>query len=346
MTLTSQRIEVDADIQRMSGDAVRDGWGDGLPIVPPVESLVDEFVTASGLPADHSLGTLPPLLVDCTVEKVAINAVMAGATAASMPLVCAALSAMVEPAFELPAINATTASVVPAVVVNGEIRDRLDIPYRYSALGGAASQAPAIGRALRLVMRNVAGQVSEKTSESIFGQPGRVTGIVVAEWEERSPWPPLAERRGFSGDTVTVFGTLGTCNILDSIAASGREVLEVIGKSLAYMGNSNFHFVSNYAEQMVAINPIWASDVIARDIPSFEDVREVIWENAYLPLDWFPEALRPSIEERGRIDERGRVRLMETPDELHVIVCGGLGNLHGAMLPGFSHSEAVTKEVA
>ena len=330
----------------MSWDAVAQGWGDGLPLIPPTPSRVGEFVDASGLSGSSSLGEIPPRGASCTIERVAINAVMAGARPESMPLICAALAAMLHPAFDLAGTNATTASVVPAVVVNGPARDRLDIPYRHAALGGAASHAPAIGRALRLVMRNVAGQVPGQTSESVFGQPGRVAGIVVGEWEERSPWPPLAERRGVSGDAVTVFGTLGTCNIADMTAESGRQLLQVIGRSLAYMGNNNFQAASTYAEQMVAINPIWANDVIARDVPSFDDVRELIWEHARIPIDWFPSELRAGIEERGRIDAHQRVFLMDSPEDLLVFVCGGTGNLHAAMLPGFSHSESVTRAIA
>ena len=349
MELTSHRIELDTDIDTHGRDLIEtsldEGWGDGLPLVPPVEELVEEFVEASGQPAGHVLGKLPPLLAECTIEKLAINAVMAGAPAAAMPLLCSAIEAMVEPQFDLAGINATTAAVVPALFVNGPLRQSLRIPFGYSALGGEASPATAIGRAIRLVMRNVAGQWPGETSESVMGQPGRVCGIVVAEWEERSPWPPLAERRGVGGDAVTVYGALGTANIIDPVAKSGREVLEVIGRSLAYMGNNNFAPVSTFAEQAVAINPIWANEVIARDIPSFDDVREIIWQAARLPLEWFPEALRAPIEERGRIDERGLVYLIESPQDLHVLVCGGLGNLHAAMLPGFSHSLAVTRPV-
>jgi hypothetical protein len=343
-TLASRRIEVDPDVGRMSADALAEGWGDGLPLIPPREELVAEFVERSGRPGEESLGALPPSGARCTVEKVAINAVMAGAPAESMPLICTSLLAMIDSPLWLEGINATTAAAVPALVVNGPIRDRLGIPYQYSALGGAASTAPAIGRAIRLVMRNLAGQLAGRSSESVFGQPGRVIGIVVGEWEERSPWRPLAERRGVSGDAVTAYASVGTCNIVDSEGANGHELLTVIGKSLAYMGNNGFVGGTVFADQMVAINPIWA-EIIARDIPSFEDVSEILWRAARRPLSDFPEPCRPGLEKRGRIDGDGQAYLVERPDEIHVFVCGGLGSLHAAMLPGFSNSQAVTLAV-
>src|SRR5207245_8392521 len=107
----------------------------------------------------------------------------------------------------------TTSCVVPGMFVNGPSRDSLKIPYASGCFGGDAGPAPAIGRAVRLVMRNVGGQVVGVSSKSVFGQPARVTGVVVGEWEERSPWPPLAARRGVPGDGVTVHGCTGTMDI-------------------------------------------------------------------------------------------------------------------------------------
>ena len=135
---------------------------------------------------------LPPLDGECTVEKIAVNAVMAGAPVDSVPLLVAAVEAITDEQFNLHAINATTGSVVPALVVNGPIRDQLEIPYGTACLGGADGNAVSIGRALRLIIRNVGGHVAGTTSQSVYGNPGRVAGLVFAEWEDRSPWGTLA----------------------------------------------------------------------------------------------------------------------------------------------------------
>ena len=198
-----------------------------------------------------------------------------------------------------------------------------------------AGAAPSIGRALRLVVRNVAGQEAGVSSESVFGQPGRVTGIVVAEWEEESPWPGLAERRGVPGDAVTLHGALGTTSVFDIVGDSGMEILEMVGKSLGYIGSNNFGHGSPFAQQVVALNPVWAKR-IAQDIPSIDDVCQINYKFASQPLEAFPPSFRPLLDAADDVRSDGRVYLMDSPEDLNVIVCGGKSNLHGMMMAGMS----------
>jgi len=204
--LTARRHHITSDPQAFDELARHRGWSDGLPLVPPTEERVAAFLAATGANGDDVVTKLPPSDAPVTLEKIAANAVMAGAPAASLPLIVAALGAMSDPEFDLHGLNATTGSVVPAVIVNGPVCFDLDIPFDAGCLGGADGNAASIGRAMRLVMRNVAGQRVGVTSQSVYGTPGRVAGIVFGEWEERSPWKPLAERRGVPGDAVTVYG--------------------------------------------------------------------------------------------------------------------------------------------
>ena len=339
--LSSQRLEVEDDPAVFAKLATDAGWGDGLPLVPPTEERVRAFVAASGRFPDALLGILPPRDGRCTVEKLAINAVMAGAPAEAMPLLCAAIEACVDPALDLFSLNTTTSSVVPGVFVNGPARHELDLPMGAGCFGGVAGPAPAIGRALRLTMRNVGGQKIGENSKSVFGQPARVTGIVVAEWEERSPWAPLAMRRGFEGNAVTVYGCIGTMDIADVAADSGAALTELIGKSLAYPGTNAY--ISHWgAETMVCLAPPWA-DLIAADFPTIEETQEALWHAASHPIDFFPAPHRAWLEERGRVDNDGIAHLVERPDELIVMVCGGLGNLHALGLHNFGPTRAVTK---
>ena len=340
--MTSTAVEVPADIEAFTADALARGWGDGLPLIPPTPERVARFL--AGNDPDEVVAVLPPSGAPCTLEKLAINAVMAGAPAASLPLLRASIEAMAIEDFDLHALNATTGSVVPAMLVNGPIRHDLGIPFGAGCLGGVAGSAPTIGRAVRLVMRNVGGQRIGTTSQSVYGTPGRVTGIVFGEWEERSPWAPLAERRGVAGDAVTVYGAMGTANICDLVADNGLDLLAMIGKSCAYPGANGFLTSSAFSEMLVCINPIWA-EIIARDVPDADEVRRLLWDHAALPVDWWPPAYRASLEAYGRVRDDGRVHLVQDVEAMLFCVAGGLGNLHAATLHSWGATLAQTVPV-
>ncbi|MDD1649831.1 MAG: hypothetical protein LUO80_05490 [Methylococcaceae bacterium] len=342
--LSSQRHEAEADdVMEFTRFAMEKGWGDGLPVIPPTEARVRAFLARNNRYADEVICSLPPVNADCTVEKIAINAVMAGAAPESLPLIIAALEAMAASDFELFGLNATTAPVVPLTLVNGPIRDTLNIPCRHGCLGGAPTTALAIGRAIRLVIKNVAGQEVNVTSQTTFGTPGRVAGILFGEWEERSPWAPLAERRGVKGDAVTVYGTMGTMNILDTTSQSGPEFLEMIGKSLGYPAANGFSPAMPYAEIMVAVNPVWAQ-IIHRDVPALEDVQEMIWNFSSLEANYLTPKHRAQLENQNRVIN-GRVYLATEPKDVYVVCCGGTGGLHATGFHSFGSCLTQTRAI-
>ncbi len=342
--LSSKRhsAEID-DMNAFTRFSLEQGWGDGLPVIPPTEARVREFLAANSRHPDEVICALPPLNAHCTVEKIVINAVMAGAPAESLPLIIASLEAMANPDFELFGLNATTAPVVPLTLVNGPIRNKLDIPYRHGCLGGAPTPALAIGRAIRLIIKNVGGQEINVTSQSTFGTPGRVAGILFGEWEERSPWAPFAERRGVKGDAVSVYGTMGTMNILDTTSQSGPDFLEMIGKSLGYPAANGFSPAMPYAEIMVAVNPVWA-EIIHRDVPGLEDVQEMIWNFSSLDADYLTSKHRDQLENLGRVID-GRVYLATQPKDVFVVCCGGTGGLHATGFHTFGSCLTQTRAI-
>jgi hypothetical protein len=341
---TAARYRVDAD---KFPEWVRDrGWGDGLPVVPPTEDLVQIFIDRSRRSADEVIGALPPRGSACTVEKIAINAVMAGAAPEAMPLLISAIDAMADPIFNLAALNATTGSVSGALIVNGPCRMELDIPFQEACFGGRPSGAPSIGRTLRLIMRNVAGQEFGVTSKSVFGQPGLVTGIVVGEWEERSPWAPLAERRGYAGNAITTCSSMGTTNIADHLGDNALTLLRIIGRGMAHVGANGVALAipgAPYAQAFVAINPIWAS-IIGKEFPNIEDVQQILWDNAAVPVFYFPAELADKTVHHARYHD-GKIHLAETPDDIIVIVCGGASSIHAMTMACWGDSRAVTRPI-
>ncbi|CAN7635494.1 hypothetical protein LJR225_004917 [Phenylobacterium sp. LjRoot225] len=343
--LSSRQIEADDDPEALIELSLAQGWGDGLPLVAPTSGRVRAFLAANDRYPDELIARMPDES-ECTVEKIVINAVMAGAPAESLELIIAAIQAIAEPDFELYGLNATTAPVYPAFVVNGPVRERLKIPYSYGCAGGVATRAVAISRAIRLIMRNVAGQKPGVSSQTTFGSPGRVTGLLLGEWEEKSPWAPLAERRaGVRGDAVTSFGTMGTMNILDTTSIGAHAFFEMIGKSVAYPGANCFSPSMEYSEMMIGINPIWA-ELIAKEVPRIEDVQELIWRQASVPGDWLEPLHRGQVEAQGRIREDGRIYVTPEPKDIILFVCGGLGGLHALGLHSFGSCLTQTKPIA
>ncbi|EIV94692.1 hypothetical protein [Frankia sp. QA3] len=342
--LSSVVHEVPADQEAFDALARERGWSDGLPLVPPTAERVARHLAEWGTPPDEVIGVLPPSGAAVTAEKLAVNAVMAGAPAAALPLLRAAVEAVADPGYELHALNATTGSVTTALIVNGAQRHALGIPFGAGCLGGADGRAASIGRALQLVMRNVAGQRVGVTSQSTFGQPGRVSGIVFGEWEERSPWAPLAQRRGVPGDAVTAFGTMGTANICEVVATDADVLLEFVGRALAHPGANGYLVQLSFAEVVIALNPVWAA-LIGKAYPEVDDVRRILWEHASIPLSEFPRQHQRQYEEIGWVDARGRVPLTRRPEDVIVMVAGGLGGLHGAALHSWGTTITQTRLV-
>ncbi len=343
-SLVSARIDVDDELGSFTEFATKAGWGDGLPLVPPTEVLVRDYVRASRRSADEVVGEVPPRNGRATVEKIAINAVMAGANADAMPLLVAAMEAMLDPSFNLLALNTTTCSVVPGLFVNGPARHELNIAMEAGCFGGVAGPSVGIGRATRLIMRNIGGQQIGVNSKSVFGQPGRVSGICVAEWEERSPWAPLATRRGASpgANAVTVHGVTGTIDVADIYCHDGASLAALIGRSLAFPGTNAYLGDHHGAEILVCVAPPWA-ELIASSYLGIADVQQALWESASIALTEFPEPHRVAHLESGRVGSDGRVSLVESPEQIIVVVCGGLANLHALACHSFGPTRAVTQ---
>ena len=258
----------------------------------------------------------------------------------------AALEALSEPEWNAFGLTTTTSSVFPMLIVNGPCRDDLGIDYRASCMGGAAGRGSmTIGRAVALCLRNIGGQRAGETTKSVFGQPARF-GFCIGEWEERSPWPSLAQRRGFTADddVVTVHGGKGTFPMADIHNDDPRDLLYLIAKSMAYpLANMFLGNVEN-GEVVVAFNPMWAERFGAA-FPDVDDLAAFLRDNAWQPIDLWPEGNAKLLRNRGRVDGNGRVHLVERPDQIVPIVCGGLGSLHAIALPSFGESTMQSKPV-
>ena len=203
--LRSRRVELAA--LEDEWEAMWDrGWSDGLPVVPPTEARVLRMLEGTTRDPAEVVAVVPPSLVECTVEKVAVNAVMAGCAPEHLPVVVAALEAVCTDEFNMHGVLATTMSVGPVLVVNGPVVERIGMNSGLNSLGQGNRANSTIGRALQLVVRNVGGGHPGGVDRATFGSPAKV-GFCFAEDEASSPWTSLAESRGWRADqsTVTVF---------------------------------------------------------------------------------------------------------------------------------------------
>jgi len=339
--LAADQREVPADPVAFYELSMAEGWGDGVPLLAPTDERIVALLDATPYGPDHVIGVLPPQHAVATVELVAINAAMAGCEPAALPLVIAALEAMLVPEWNAYGLTTTTSSVFPMLIVNGPCREVLHIDHRAGCMGGAAGRGSmTIGRAVSLCLRNIGGQKAGETSRSVFGQPARF-GMCFGEWEERSPWPSLAVRQGFSSDedVVTVHGGKGTFPLADIHNDDPRDLLALIAKSVAFP-LSNMYLSGNpeNGEVVIAINPVW-SERFAAAFPDVADLQAYLWEHAWQPIEVWPDANQEILRARGRVDERDRVHLVRDPRQLVPVVTGGLGSLHAVALPSFGESQ-------
>lgn len=209
------------------------GWSDGLPVVPPTEARVLRMLAGTARDPKEVIGKVPPDLGDCTVEKVAINAVMAGCKPEYLPVVLAAVEAVLEQPFAMHGVLATTMFVGPVVIVNGPIRRHIGMNAKGNALGQGFRANNTIGRALQLVIRNVGGGRPQEVDRATLGNPGKLT-YCIAEDEEGSCWESLATERGVpeGKNAVTVFAGYGLQGVVDQKSRDPESLAQTFAESL------------------------------------------------------------------------------------------------------------------
>jgi hypothetical protein len=350
MTTTNFRTEqreVDADPFALFELSLSEGWGDGMPLLPPTVERVAEMLTGTPMSPDHVItDAMHPDGGAATIELIAVNATMAGCRPEHLPFVIAGVQAICMPGYNLYGVGATTGNAFQMLMVNGPSRDRVGIDYSYGCMGGATGRGSrTIGRAVALCLRNIGGQRAGVTTKSCFGQPARL-GMCFGEWEENSPWPSLAEQLGFAkqADVVHAHAGMGTMPLCDNKHDNARERAMLVAKSIAYPASNKMLAgmeMFRNGQVVLAINPDWAAQ-FGREFPDVEDFKMFLWEHAWQPVELWPGSTRHLFEDRA--DLAGRVRLNEKPSQFLPIVCGGPVALHAVCLP--SWGETIMQSVA
>lgn len=336
--LKSKKVDVPDSADAIYEFAYKRGWTDGLPIIAPTEERVASMLGEVGRDPGEVIVRIPPQMGRATVEKIAINAVMAGCLPEYVPVIIAALEAMCEPDFNLNGIQATTNPVAPAIIVNGPIRKELDINGGANCLGQGWRANATIGRAVRLLLLNVGGATPGPVDKAVHGQPAKYT-LCFGEDEEGSVWEPLHVERGFkAGDsTVTVVGISGTTNILTAGVRNSPEILMLIGNTLAQMGSNDMFLGGGQPTVVLASGHV---ALFKSEGYSKSDAKGAIYESCGVPLSKFPKERA----EKGIMwVQDGLVRPARRPEDIILVVAGAPQPYHIACMPTFGTSRVQTK---
>ena len=322
------------------------GWGDGLPLIPATAERVAAMLAATRRPAGDVVAVLPPRLGRATVERVAINAVLAGALPEHLPVILAAVDAVGQPAFNLQAVQTTTHPCSPLIIVNGPIAGRLGINGAGNALGQGHRANAVIGRALRLALQNVGGARPGREDRATHGHPGKYS-YCVAENEVASPWAPLSVDRGFAPDvsTVTVCGSEAPHNINDHGSSTPDGILATVAGTAAVVGSNNVYLGG---EPLVILGPEHAATVAGGGW-SKDDFKRALWERAQVPLSRFDPS---NIERFAVIHPAGfkdrppetRAPIARQWSDMMIVVAGGAGK-HSVFVPTFGATRSVTRRI-
>lgn len=325
LELTSRRIELDDPAEAVEY-FYRQGWTDGLPVVPPTPEHVREFLAFAGNQPGDILGMIPARNRVITAEKVAINAVMAGCLPNYMPVIVAAFEAMCQEQFNLHGISSTTGGTAPLLIVNGPAVHLLNINSGVNCFGPGVRANATIGRAIRLVLMNVAGSIPGVLDKACLGHPGKFS-YCIAENEEESPWEPLSVARGMPADVsaVTVFAGEAPHYVNSHLGVTAERLADGIVNTM--MGT-----VYRGGKWVLVVCPEHAA-VFKRASWSRARIGQELFERAKRPLAEFKRlnglpdsAILPE-------DEQVAYRYMNAPDDVLIVAAGGSAGGFSAIVP-------------
>lgn len=347
------RAPISADVEAPGDDpeawldfAERRGWGDGLPLVPPTVERVQaalDLLPAS-IDPDEVIAHLPPRGGLVTRRVLAVNAVMAGCRPDTLPVLTTAVRALARPEINLRGVNATTHPVAPLVIVHGAAVDSLGFNAGLGAFGPGCRANASVGRALRLVLLNVAGARPGAGDASTQGQPSKY-GYCVAENTPESPWESYPASVGLPLGPATPSAVTVACgenphNVQDHDCISPARTLEQVASVMATLGSNNAPVSS--AEWFVFFGPEHAASLAGAGW-SRRDVQVFLFEKARLPAARFRRAFEITqyAAWEHALDDSDPKPIVRDPDLIRVLVCGGAGK-HSCVVPSWGMTASAT----
>ena len=355
-----EQIVFSGNQDQINGFFAEQGWGDGLPMHPPTPERIEEFLKYTDLPRHGAVASLLPNQSVATPWNIAANGIMAGCQPQHMPLLIAMAEGLGDEKYALNMIGSSS-GLIPFAVFNGPVVDQCDIAYgaRLISLGSN----PALGRALGMMVKNIAGYRPEGNYMGTFGY---ALGFSLAEFEKESPWEPFNVEQGFEPGSSTV--TIGvTNNWGPSPGAASTDDLGGADTALELLGREikkkvrlyNYPGIGANAEHVMIT--LLMTPAVAQSLAeagySKADVKKHLYENTKMSLrdfEWIlrhqsimGRTLREMVEAEaypkeflGEPDDM--VRVLSSPDLLHIIVCGDINRNRVMVLEG-GHTRPTTK---
>ncbi|MPY95943.1 MAG: hypothetical protein GEV08_23665 [Acidimicrobiia bacterium] len=318
--------EDDDDVQRLFRER---GWTDGLPVVAPTPERVQAMLDWAGWPPDHVVGVEPVKARPLTAEKLAVNAVLAGCLPPDFPVLVTAVEAMCRAEFLVHGATASTGGCAVLLVVNGPVRHQLGMSSAHSVLAGPDRASICIGRAARLVLRNLLEVRPGELDRSTLGHPGKISWCLAEDEEGGAPWLPLAQERGIPADVsaVTAFAASGPRQLMNEWTTEPTELLATV---VAEVRATMLHY-SIWAGNYALVVPPQLRKVFHDAGWSKADIRQFVFEHARVKRsDWEAVGKRSVVTDRNRANV---YQALPTPEHLLVISAGGEAGGFAAVIP-------------
>ena len=328
--LQARKIEL-AESEDIMEACFERGWSDGLPLVPPTPLRVTRMLSGTDCSADKIVGSVPPDNRPCTIEKIAINAVMAGCKPDYLQVVIAALKAALKDEFCMHGLLCTTYFSTPVMIVNGPITKQIGMNSGVNALGQGNRANATIGRALQLIVRNVGGGIPGGIDRATLGNPGKYT-FCFCEDESDAEWPSLSMDRGYTREdsVVNLFAGSGVQPFVDQQSRQPESLVKNLANSLRSVANTRSF---GMADAIIVISP-----------EHRRVLREGGWTKPNLKQALYDELKTPGADIiRGKdgiaegMPEKFKDILLNKfrDDGLHIVGAGGKAGMFSAIISGW-----------
>ena len=318
---------------------------DGLPLVPPTTERVNAMLAANGYKTDEEVAMVAPSFAMATAGDIAICAVMAGCKPEYFPVLVAAVDALADPQFNLLGVATTTGSATPVYIVSGPIAAQIGLNSAANALGAGHRANATIGRAMTLILQNVCGAKPGELDMATLGQPAKYA-CCFAENTEGNPWTPLHVDRGFAADAsvVTVVGIAGTIEVNDSDSQIAADMAQTFAQSMLIAGVAGGSGLLGGGEPLCILPPEWV-ELFNREGCDKQKTKAAIWERAWLPVEKLAPAMRTRRMAVGGDPSANIIRVAEKPEDLMIVVAGGVGRKAAYAPTWGGTTKAISREI-